>query len=145
MQHHLRIFFASLIALALLAGCTKQQDIAKVREEITHTWKQFAEVWVKGDAAAARWYTEDAINMPPNVEDWQGRSAIQRAFFGILSGVTEVDMALTTRELDVYEDTAYELGTFADTRVPHGGNKVTARARYMCVWKRQPNGTWKIH
>jgi len=147
MQRHLKIFFAGFIALALLAGCTKQQDIAKVREEITQAWRQFEEVWVKGDAtAAAEWYTEDAINMPPDVEDCQGRSAIQRVFSGILSGVKEVvDMAFTTRELDVYEGTAYELGTFADTHIPHGGDETTFLGRYMCVWKRQPDGTWKIH
>ena len=51
------------------------------REEITQAWRQFEEVWVKGDAAAAaQWYTEDAINMPPDVEDAQGRSEIQSAF-----------------------------------------------------------------
>ena len=116
------------------------------REEIAQAWRQFEEVWVKGDAsAAAQWYTEDAINMPPDVEDAQGRSEIQSAFSYILSAATREDMAVTTRELDVYGDTAYELGTFADTHIPHGGTKVTVRARYMCVWKRQPDGTWKIH
>jgi len=116
------------------------------REELAQAWRQFAEAWVKGDAAAAaQWYTEDAINMPPDVEDARGRSAIQGAFAYILSGATREDMAFTTRELDVYEDTAYELGTFADTFTPHGGEKTTFRGRYMCVWKRQPDGAWKIH
>ena len=153
MKCHVRNFFTGFIALLLLAGCTQQQqsgmneqDIAKVREEISQAWRQYEEAWVKGDAAAAAgWYTEDAINMPPDFEDAQGRSEIQGAFSAILSSATREDITFTARELDVYEDTAYELGTFVDTFVPHSGDKVTFRGRYMCVWKRQPDGAWKIH
>jgi len=149
MKSYFEILLFGFIVLALFVGCAqqqKEQDIAKVREEISLAWKQFAEAWVKGDAAAAAgFYTEDGVNIPNDAPDVRGRSEIQKSFSYILSQAKRVDFSSKNQELDICKDTVFDLGTFTDTFVTPDGNKTTFKARYMCVWKRQSDGTWKIH
>lgn len=141
----------NLLAMMLLvpafASCGQRApDASAVRAEIAETWKQLEQAWEAGDAAAsAAVFTEDAINMRPDAVDDRGRGAIEAVFSDFLSTTTVEDLTWTTQEVDVYAETAYELGTFAQTLQPQEGEPILHRGRYISVWKHQPDGTWRIH
>ena len=59
------------------------------------------------------------------------------------TGVKKVD--LVTLDVGVGGDVAHETGTVVLTIVPEGKGAITAKAKYLVVWKRQSDGSWKIH
>jgi ketosteroid isomerase-like protein len=77
--------------------------------------------------------------------DVRGRAAI-RAFVGNVFSTTRIDrIDVTTEELDVYGDTGYERGTYSEAYTVQGQGAKQERGRYVLVWKRQPDGAWRIH
>ncbi len=151
MNTTVRIIASGLLVGAL--GCAdasnerapSEAEVAAARADIAQAIRSWAEVWKSGDAtAAAAGFTVDAINMRPGAANDNGRTAVEGMARDFLSTVTINEVTFTTQELDIYGDIAYELGTFVQ-RYTDGGAEVTQRSRYMAVWRREDDGTWKYH
>jgi ketosteroid isomerase-like protein len=93
-------------------GAAKAQNTSSEEAAI----KQVADAYVKatlaGDAKAiAALYTEDAVEMPPNVPSVKGRAAIEQYYMKLFSGDTKVgQFALTHLESRAVGDTGYDFG-----------------------------------
>jgi uncharacterized protein (TIGR02246 family) len=126
-------------ATAAIAG-------AGLREAVEEAGRRHTDAWKRGDAdAAAAMYTDDALLMFPSMETVRGRAAIH-AFVGSVFSTTRIDrLDVTTEELDVHGDTAYERGTYSEAYTVQGQGAKQERGRYILVWKRQLDGAWKIH
>ena len=98
-----------------------------------------------GDAAAAAaFYTENAILMPPGGPRVFGRDSAQAAWTGLLnSGLKE--LTLSTVELMGSGNTICEIGEYASRFEPRGRRAYTEEGKYHVVWKRNSAGEWKIH
>ncbi len=55
-----------------------------------------------------------------------------------------IDVAIATVSVQVEGDTAYETGTNRVTVQAGDAPPVTRTGRYLTVWKRQPDGVWRI-
>ena len=132
--------------LALLS-CTKAEtfDVATVRKAIEEGGAKWAEAFNRGDAAGvAALYTEDATVLPPNSEIIQGRQGIQDFWSGgIQMGLK--DVSFTIVNVGGSGDTAYEIGKYSLKIQPAGQEGMTDSGKYVVVWKRQADGTWKLH
>jgi uncharacterized protein (TIGR02246 family) len=159
--------FAALPVL-LIAGCTAKNDAAAtqtadspatvapsstgdadpsaVRRAIDSANAQVVNALKQGDAAAtAAVYADDAISMPPDQPALRGRDAIRKSMEKFLSGTTVKNPTLTTVDVIVSGDIAVETGTQDGTMQPKsGGGAVSAKGKYLAVYKRQPDGSWKI-
>jgi len=51
---------------------------------------------------------------------------------------------IRTTSLVVHGDLAYEVGTNSITRHTADGSTLISRGRYLSVWRRQPDGSWRI-
>ncbi|MFQ5946580.1 MAG: YybH family protein [Anaerolineae bacterium] len=131
---------ALIMALALLS-CAKPED---VRQAIEAASTEFAEAFNRGDAAAvAALYTEDAKVLPPNSEMVDGKQAIQEFWSGAMEmGIR--DFALKTVDVGFNDDLAYEMGTYTLNIQPEGGQATTDTGKYVVVWTRQGDGSWKL-
>ena len=120
-------------------------DTASVRGAIEAANAKFVEAFKRADKAILiANYADDAILMMPNEEAWRGRDAIDKGFTGFLSQVSFKDGAATTGDVMVAGDLAVETGTFAWTLQPKSGPEIKDKGKYLTVWKRQADGTWKI-
>ena len=120
-------------------------DIAGVRTAIEAANAKFLEAFKRGDKTGLMAnYTDDAILMMPNEEAWRGRDGIDKGFSGFLSQVSFKDGAATTTDVMVAGDLAVETGTFAWTLQPKTGAEIKDKGKYLTVWKRQADGSWKI-
>ncbi len=108
------------------------------------TNRQFEAAFARGDAAGCgAVYTEDAKIMPPDSPAVTGREAGQAVWQGAIDmgakGVT-----LQTLDLDeLGPDRAIERGTGTLEIQTEDGQTVQASAKFIVVWKRQANGSWK--
>jgi ketosteroid isomerase-like protein len=88
------------------------------------------------------YYAADAVVMPPNGEAVRGREAIMEwneAF------PPYDDLRFTQVEVDGCGDIAYVYGTYAMVMtVPEGEQPVNDRGKYIEIWRRQADGSWKV-
>ena len=146
MKYHrvaLATFLLTLPVLLFVSCERAPEDTAEVRQAIEALIKQLEDALNKGDAAAiAALYTEEARVLPPNGPMIVGREAIQNSHQGdIDAGLS--DLQLTTLEVGVVRDLAYEIGEYTETIQPEEGEAIRDQGKYVVVWKRE-NGEWKL-
>ena len=139
---------AVMIALGLAAArpATGEGPAADpARAYIDKQAVAFSEAFARGDfETLASMYTEDAIAFPPDAEMVKGRPAIKAFWKGIHdSGVKGAK--LTVMDVQSSGDLAAEVGTAVLTIKPPNQPEATQSAKYVVVWKRQKDGTWKLH
>ncbi len=112
-------------------------DISAIRE----AEKALAEAFESSDLTA--WvdsYTDDAIFVGPGVPAIEGRSAF-------LDAVPQISIS----SMEIVADSTLGAGNFAATlgRVnwvsgPKSSDAPTRRRRFLIVWRREPDGRWRI-
>ena len=136
-----------LIALSVFPKVVmgSEDPAAEARAAIEKANAAFEAEFEAGKSAAlGAMYTEDAIAFPPGAEMVKGRSAIAQLWKETMgSGVKKID--LVTLDVGVSGDVAHETGTVQLTITPEGKGSITGMAKYLVVWKRQTDGSWKIH
>ena len=116
-----------------------------VRDSIEATIKTLLESLNSGDAAGvAAHYTDDAALLPPEAARIDGREGIQGVWQALIDADVR-DVALTTQEVDVFGDVANEVGTISATAPSEDGGRVQLAGKYVAVWKRGGDGTWRLH
>ncbi len=116
-----------------------------VRDSIEAMIKTLLESLSGGDAAGvAAHYTENAALLPPDAARIDGREGIQGYWQAFIdSGIGDVE--LTTQEVDNFGDVANEVGTIRATAPSEDGGRVQLAGKYVAVWKRGGDGTWRMH
>ncbi len=116
-----------------------------VTQGTSATNRQFEEAIARGDAAGcAAVYTDDAKILPPDSPGLTGKQAAQGLWQGILDmGVKGV--SLQTLEMVEMGDQAVERGAATIDIQGEGGQTMQASAKFIVMWRRQADGTWKWH
>ena len=115
------------------------------RDSIEATVKTLSDSLNGGDAAAvAAHYTDDAAVLPPDAARIDGREGIQSVWQALFDADVR-DVALTTQEVDVFGDVANEVGTISATAPGEDGGRVQLVGKYVAVWKRGGDDTWRLH
>jgi uncharacterized protein (TIGR02246 family) len=148
----------SLVALLLTAAAACGQpapaapppppppDPAVVRSTIEAANAKGAAAMVAGDiATATSHYADDAVMMMPNAPKVTGKTAIAEMFTGMMAGMTVKAASFTTNEVLIDGNTAIETGSYNMTLQPKPkGPEIKDTGKYMTVWKKQSDGTWKV-
>lgn len=115
------------------------------RDGIEATMKTFLESLSGGDTAGvAALYTADAVLLPPGAAKIDGREGIQ-GFWQALIDAGVRDVAVITQEVDEFGDVANDVGTISATAPSDDGGRVQLAGKYLVVWKRGGDGTWRLH
>lgn len=102
--------------------------------------KLMAAVRAGDPSAAAALYTEDACLLAPNQPMLAGRAAIA-AFFEASGEMGARALQLETRELEIRDDTAHEMGSYA---LLDADSKTLDVGKYLVFWQRR-DGVWQLH
>ena len=132
-------------ATATLAG-SPAPDVAVVRQAIETANARFDSAAIRGDSAAlTAFYADDAILMLSNRPAARGRDAIAKSFGGMVSSAKVSTFKLTTQDVIVAGDYAIETGALEmGVQAPKGGKPMTTMNKYLVVWKKQADGSYKI-
>jgi uncharacterized protein (TIGR02246 family) len=146
------IAHTTCLAALVLAGCAAapapaprmapHEQTAAARHEVEQAAAHAIEVFKHGDAAAmGAIYAPDAVFVDvANDRTTVGRAAIQASFEPIVGKVK--DFVATSKDLAVYGDAAYELGSESATGFD---GRDLWRGKYVSIWMRQPDGRWLLH
>src|SRR5438132_2347079 len=91
------------------------------------------------------YYSEDAIVMPPNAASATTREAIRSAWTEMLTTPgAAISWKANKVEVAKAGDLAYVSGTYEETMTDASGKPVKDRGKYVEIFKKQADGTWKV-
>jgi uncharacterized protein (TIGR02246 family) len=134
-----------LLAVAFAALCAGPASAQSAREAIEAANAEFVKAYNAKDAAGvASLYTEDAAVLPPDMARVDGRENLQKFWQGAIDlGIT--DLTLKTNEVEEAGDFAFESGSFSLKVTGKDAKPVEAAGKYLVVWKKAQDGSWKLH
>lgn len=154
MRSHSRSHSLALLASLALCGCAAQQPSTSaaprrasgVRGQIEQAAARFSETFNRGDVAAlAVMYDTGGVVLAPNAPPMHGRQNIEALWAGArLQGFKTLNLMTDSVE-PIGGNHAIELGRYTLVIQPPGQAEMTDRGKYMVLWKRQPDGSWKLY
>lgn len=120
---------------------TRGADERAIREAEIEWWK----VTVAKDLERTiAFYADDASMFPPHAPIATGREAI-RAVWSSLFTTPGLGISGQTTKVEASRggDLGYSIGTYEITTPDATGKPVTDRGKYVVVWKKQTDGSWK--
>lgn len=148
---------AILLVFAVLASaCSQKVEAPPAPTPPDHRAADAAAIravdaeWVKAAADKdpvkfASFYAQDATLLPPGGPMTTGKDAISEAWQHM---VAQPGFSLTFAPTKVVVsksgDLAYDLGDYALTVNDPHGKPQTSKGKYVVVWGKQPDGTWKV-
>jgi ketosteroid isomerase-like protein len=144
-------------ARLVLAGCIAlltftlacQRQAPNTRAAIESTLKELDAQWSKAAAAkdldkTVSYYADDAIVLPPNAPAATTKEAIKGVWKDMVTNAGYAGGWTATRvEVAQSGDLAYLSGTYDMTLNDAKGKPVKDRGKYVEVWKKQADGSWK--
>ena len=145
----------ALASMLTFAGCQTapapepKRDVAADITAIKALGEQFTVAYNSMDAAAmAATYADDAILMDQGQAPVEGKQAIQAWYEGMFKatvGKIVITVAFTPLETQVAGDWAYQRGNYTSTMTPKSGKPMEISFKFLTIYKRQPDGSWKIY
>jgi uncharacterized protein (TIGR02246 family) len=146
------ILVSSLVIIGLALACqkpppasppdTRAADERAVREADAAGSKAATAKDVEGYLS---FFAEDALALPPNASMLTGKDSMRK---GLSEEMANPGFALSWQaskaEASRGGDLAYTVGTYQFTLNDPKGKPISDRGKYMTVWKKQPDGQWKV-
>lgn len=137
------------VALALVVACeggAGQDDASGARAEIERLGRQWEEAANTGQVERLmEVYAPDAVILPPGGPTIEGSETIRELFRQEFERF-DTKIAYTTQKIEVEGDMAYRRGRYVWRGTPRGapGPAVETTNKFLEVWRRQPDGSWRI-
>jgi len=146
MKSVITVMFA-LGTLVAQLSCNRPEtfDATRIRKSIEEVNANYSEAIREGNlAGVVAAYTDDATMVPPDGELIRGKQAIEEYYRKLFKmGMKEI--VLTTVEVGGSGGTAYEIGKTKVRIQSEGQDAAQDSTKYLVIWKRQADGTWKVH
>jgi uncharacterized protein (TIGR02246 family) len=135
----------ALLPSALSTPMGDTQADAKALTKVDEDWSK--SVATRDAEKVVSFYAEDAIGYPPNEPVAVGRPAIKKIWTAMLADASfSISWKPVHVEVATSGDLGYTTGTYEDSAKGPDGKTVTDKGKYVSVWKKQKDGTWKsIH
>lgn len=140
----LSTWIAALAVLATVSHAFAEPpatDPNRTRAEVLG--KAFTDAYNKGDIpAVAAMYAPDAMAFPPEAEIVKGRPAIEALWKGFRDMAPS--MEFTVLDVQTSGNVMVETGKATLHVAGAGGVPATVAVKYVVVWKKQKDGSWRI-
>ncbi|MER9893804.1 DUF4440 domain-containing protein [Mesorhizobium sp. M0119] len=133
--------FAALLLLSSALSAAAQS----AREDIEAALTKFMDAFNSGNAAAVgQMYTDDAALLPPDSKRIDGRKRVEEFWQGAIKAGMK-NLTLKALEVEGSGNLAYEVGAFTLGVPSKSGDPSTVAGKYIVVWKKGDDGTWRLH
>jgi len=121
---------------------TREADLQSIRE-LERRGREAAEA--KDLDRYVSYYADDAVLFWPGAPMVTGRAAI-RQFMQVFLSMPASSLSFETSRVEVSRagDLAYSYGTNKVTLVDPNGKRMKDWGKYLTVYRKQPDGTWKV-
>ena len=131
--------FAVLLSVPLALSAhiaANARDLAKLDED----WSKAA--GAKDVERVASFYAEDAVAYPPGAPAAVGKAAAKKVWAAYFADPSFA-ISWKTQHAEVTGDLGYTSGTSETSFKGADGKIVTEKGKFLCVWRKQKDGSWK--
>ena len=137
------------VVLIMIAGAIQSPSQNKPRsasDAIRAADEQWMRVFSAKDLErSVAFCTKDGSVLAPNFPIATGREAIKQLFAGMLALPNlKIEWKATRVEAARSGDMGYSSGAYQMTFNDPSGKQITDRGKYVTVWKKQTDGSWKV-
>ena len=133
----------------LLAGCSAPPPAADTRAADEAAIRAADAAWSKAagtkqvDATLA-FHADDAITLPPNEPQANGKDAIRKLYEGMFA-MPGFSISWQAGKIEAAKsgDLGYSMGTYEMAMNDPKGNPMKDHGKYLTVWRKQSDGSWK--
>ncbi len=128
---------------ALPASAADMDEGAKALAKLDDAWSAAAATRDADKVAA--FYSEDTVVYPPNAPVAEGRAAAKKVWAAYFAdpGFVKVSWKSAHAEIAKSGDFGFTSGAYEMSLKGADGKPVTEKGKFLCVWKKQADGTWK--
>lgn len=137
----LSIWFALLSFTIVGTAGAADTNIEQTLRNLDAQWSAAAAA--KDVDKTVSYYSKDAIVLPPNKPVATTKEAIRASWKEDLDSMISGSWKATKVEVATSGDMAYVSGTFEWTSKDASGKTVNDRGKYVEIFKKQADGTWK--
>jgi ketosteroid isomerase-like protein len=140
----------SLVGVVLVAACGRvppadpafsAADEASIRQASS----AYVQAVLARDVEAwGNFIASDAVYMRPNAPVEEGRAGMLQAAPARWETTALTALVYTIHEVVGRGDLAVVRGSYSTTREPAGSEPIGDRGKYLEVWQKQSDGTWKL-
>lgn len=125
------------------ASAADTKAIEKAVRDLDAQWSGAAEA--RDVDKLVSYYADDATVLPAHAAIATTKEAIRSIFKNLLT-VPGVALSWKAAKVDVAQsgEVAYSMGTYELTAPDDSGKPTIDRGKYVAVWKKQPDGKWKV-
>ena len=144
----------AFVAALLAAGCgaASNPESSAARDEslggaaVLAASESHVNAWRQNDASAiAGHVANDVVISSPEQPDIRGRDAAERTWRDMLLTAKVMQLDVRPEPIMVSDDLAVEAGEYDElVQVTGQPELLEIKGRYVCVWQRQTDDTWKI-
>jgi uncharacterized protein (TIGR02246 family) len=149
------LLLTTTAALVIPAACSQPAqppappppDLSAIEANIRSMDKDWSAAAAAKDVEkATSYYAEDGQFFEQGAPVAAGRDAIHKSFTDLLTSPSYVSLMFAPTAVHVAQagDMAYEIGTYELTMKDKKGKPVTDKGKYVVVWKKQADGSWKV-
>lgn len=136
--------FALFLAIpGLTLRAADMDDAAKALARLDDEWSKAAATRDADKVAA--FYADDAIAYPPGAPVAHGRAAAKKVWAEYFAEPS-FNISWKTTHAEVSGSLGFTSGPYEATFKGADGEIIVEKGKYLCVWKKQADGSWKaIH
>jgi len=120
---------------------SRASDVAALRA-LDEQWSATA---AKNDLdGTVGFYADNAVLLPPNAPIATDRKSIRESWAGVLGPNTAISWKVSKAEVASSGELGYVYGVYSlAIQDPKGGTPVRDTGKFVEIWEKQANGTWK--
>ena len=143
------LLLVTLLTTGAIAACAPPAppppDTAAVKAAIEAANARFTAAIKKGDTIAmVADYDANAMIMAPGGPAASGSAGIAKFMGGMIATLTVKEFNLKIGDVVVTGDYAIETGTYDMVLTPKKAKDMPDKGKYIVVWKKQADGSWKL-
>jgi len=146
-----RVCLAFLIlgaSIAALVGCatTSKANPQAFEQTVKDTWVRYSNLWMDGDVNGwIQLWDAGGVQLPPGSPMKMSVSEIKKSSEAAQAAFQFKNFVIRVSGTFVDENFGFAYGNYSYTIVPRaGGDAINADGKYETIFKRQPDGSWKI-
>jgi ketosteroid isomerase-like protein len=133
---------ACLMSFAIFTLAQQSKPGADAIRQADTNWAKAAQT--KQVDAWMAYYANEAVVLPPNDQLATSQTAIRKSISDLLT-LPDLSISWEPTKVEVArsEELGYSYGTYRLTYSSPDSKPVTDRGKYLEIWKKQKDGTWK--